>query len=126
MKRDKLQNLKSVMHKMDFRPSHQQFHALIDHGLEAMDLIDGGNTMPNRITEVRKGLNAVRVALADVKDNVDLGLEPAVVDGQPLVDDLNKAIYMLDLISKEMLSTDYRRYSSWADQLPRIEEEFSS
>ncbi len=49
-----------------------------------------------------------------------------MVDGQPLVDDLNKAIYMLDLISKEMLSTDYRRYSSWADQLPRIEEEFSS
>jgi len=124
MHRETLQTLKRAARKMDHHPSTQTEHALIDHGLEALDLIDGGTTADNRITEVRKGLNAVRVLLATIQDAIPVDLEPAVVDGGPLVDDLAKAVYVLDLISTEMLGTDYRRYSSWADQLPRIEEEF--
>lgn len=124
MHRETLQALKRAARKMDHYPSPQTEHALIDHGLEALDLIDGGTTAANRIAEVRKGLNAVCTLLGTIRAAIPVDLEPAVVDGGPLVDDLAKAVYALDLISTEMLGTDYRRYSSWADQLPRIEEEF--
>lgn len=40
MKRETLRSIKRVVHKMDFHPSDSQVHALLDHGLEALDEIE--------------------------------------------------------------------------------------
>ena len=99
-------------------------HALIDSNLQLLDLIDGGTTAANRTAEVRKGLGDVRAVLNEILDNVPADLEPAVINGSPLITDVSKALFMLDIISRDMLSSAYRRYPAWDDQKPRIEEEF--
>ena len=116
MHRETLQTLKRAARKMDHHPSTQTEHALIDHGLQALDLIDGGTTADNRIAEVRKGLDEVR---------------QLIISGQYTaqryyrgIKALEKAVFALDLISREMLSPDYRRYSTWADTRQQVEEEF--
>lgn len=109
MKRETLQAEKRAAKRPDYHPSLQFTHAVIDSHLQALDLIDGGTTAANRTTEIRAALD-------------DLRKEVAGGRGNPL--QLDKALFMIDLISREMLSSDYRRYSTWADQQPRIEEEF--
>lgn len=126
MKRETLQAEKRAARRPGYHPSLQFTHAVIDSHLQALDLIDGGTTAANRTTEVRAGLADVTAVLHDILDNVPVDLQPAVIDGKPLVTDVSRAVFMLELISREMLSTDYRRYGTWADQLPRIEEEFSA
>ena len=124
MRREKLQALKNAARKMDHHPSTQTEHALIDHGLEALDLIEGGTTLANQYKEVKAGLAELRVQLSTILDNIPADLEPAVVDGEPLIRDLSKAIYVTDLVAG-MLTTDYRRYPSWADVRQQMEEEFA-
>lgn len=126
MKRETLQAEKRAAKRPDYHPSLSFTHAVIDSHLEALDLIDGGTTAANRTAEIRAGLADVTAILHDILDNVPVDLEPAVIDGQPLVTEVSKAVFILELISSEMLSTDYRRYGTWADQLPRIEEEFGA
>lgn len=40
MKRDSLRSYKRAYKKMDFYPSTEMVHALLDHGLEALDEIE--------------------------------------------------------------------------------------
>jgi hypothetical protein len=105
MKRETLQAEKAAARKMDYQPSTQFTHSVIDSHLEALDLIDGGTKAANRTAEVRK-------ALADVRDTIVAG-------------ETRKAHYMLGVVMSEMLSSDYRRYPTWEDQQPRIDEEFA-
>lgn len=126
MKRETLQAQKRAARTPDYQPSLQFTHAVIDSHLQALDLIDGGTTAANRTAEVRTALADVAAALHDILGNISADLQPAVVDGAPLIADVSRALFMLELISCEMLSSDYRRYSTWADQQPRIEEEFSA
>jgi hypothetical protein len=104
MKRETLQAEKAAARERDYQPSRQFAHSVIDSHLEALDLIDGGTKADNRAEEVRK-------ALDDVRDKIAAG-------------ETRKAHFMLGVVMSEMLSTDYRRYPTWADQQPRIDEEF--
>jgi hypothetical protein len=121
--RQRLLEEKRLARKVDYHPTAQTVHMLIDHGLEALTLIDGGTTLANRNREVEAGLSELRLVLHEILDNVPTDLEPAVVDGGALAADISKAVYIADLVAG-MLTTDYRRYSTWADIRPQVEEEF--
>jgi hypothetical protein len=124
MKRETLQAEKSAARKMDYHPQRQFVHSVVDSHLEALDLLDGGTTAANRTAEVRKGLADVRTVLTGRLDRLE---QAETYVG--LVDEaaaIRKAVFMLDVISREMLSSDYRRYPTWADQQPRIAEEFGA
>jgi hypothetical protein len=106
MKRQRLLVEKAAARKMDYHPTRQFTHSVIDSHLEALDLIDGGTKAVNRTAEVRKGLDDVFAAI--------------------MAGETGRALYMLGIINHEMLSSDYRRYPTWEDQQPRIDEEFGA
>lgn len=109
MGRQRLQELKKLNRKMGYHPDRQTIHALIDHGLEAWDVIDGGRTVTDRNKEIKAGLAELREEIEHLRHRPDF---------------VPRAIYLVDLV-ESMLTTDYRRYSSWADVRPQMEEEFS-
>src|SRR6476660_3373157 len=123
MGREKLSQLKNVARRKAAELSEQEIevgkmvielpiqtvHSLIDHGLETLDLIDGGTTAANRNKELHE-------ALAEIRQ--------LVVDGQYKgIVPLERAVVALDLMAG-MLTTDYRRYPNWADIRLQIAEEF--
>ena len=118
MSRDKLRQVKKILRYTGNAPDVQTAHALIDHGLETLELIDGGTTLANRNTEIKAGLAELREMLSEIR------LHNNDPFGQPRIfGDVAKAQFTLDLVAG-MLTTDYRRYSSWAGIRPQIAEEF--
>ena len=115
MKRQTLQLLKKQARAEDYRPDRPTTHALIDHGLEALDVIDGGKTVTDRNKEIRAGLAELRQEVQKLANTAQDSLHPEYGE---------RTLYMLDLVAG-MLTTDYRRYSSWADVRQQIDEEFS-
>jgi hypothetical protein len=122
MRRDTLQSLKRNMHKMDFRPQDQQFHALVDHGLAALDALEGGRDTIERKSELKERERQVSLALADLKAELEnVGTMPT--EERP---DVEKALYMLDLVDQMLRAKGTRWHREWAWYQPRIEEEFGN
>jgi len=121
IKRETLQTIKKQL-KTDTPPSISQtmqlLHSLVDSNLEALELIDGGTTLANRNTEARNGLGELREVLLNAARAVSLAHQDEAQY------QLDRASFILGLIDRQMLTTDYRRYSSWADIRPQITEEF--
>mgnify|MGYP006951205622 CR=1 FL=1 len=118
MKRHTLQARKAQA-RTGVVPDIHATHALIDHGLEALDLIEGGTTLANQYKEIKVGL-------ADVRKQIEL-IDNAQTHDEPYMAEQfrKRALYMLDLVAG-MLTTDYRRYPTWADVRQQVDEEFDS
>jgi len=122
MTRQTLQGIKKAL-KTGTPPSISQtmqlLHSLTDHGLEALEVIDGGTTLANRDTEVHNGLGEMREVLLNAARAVSLAHQDEAQY------QLDRASFILGLIDRQMLTADYRRYSAWADVRLQIEEEFA-
>jgi hypothetical protein len=133
MTRGKLHEIKSAARKFDFEPSTQLVHSLVDHGLDALTELEGGPevieqraALQERERQVGLALADLGVQLATIQENIPIDLEPAVVDGHPLMRDLDKARYTIDAI-REMLKAKGPQWNrEWAHYQPRIEEEFDA
>jgi hypothetical protein len=102
----------------------QEMHALIDHGLECLDKIDGGQTAAERDKQLGLALADLRGVLHEILDNVPVDLKPAVADAEPLLRDIQKGVYTLDCIEEMLKAKGPQWKRQWADYVPRIEEEF--
>lgn len=92
----------------------ETMHALIDSNLEALEIIDGGTTLANRNKEMRLGLAELRSEVEKLAQTATDSMHPEFGP---------RALFILDLVAG-MLTTDYRRYGTWADIRPQIDEEF--
>lgn len=128
---DKLLQLRSKVKRGQLLDRDQQL-AVIDHGIQALVEIAGGqsildkrNELKTREAEVAKALVDLRVQIAEIQVNIPVDVEPAVVEGQVLVDDLSKAIYTVDAITEMLKAKGPAWKREWSWYRPRIEEEFS-
>jgi hypothetical protein len=113
--RDKLNQIKAQLRRDGHTYGHkalQLLHTLVDHGIEAVDLLDGGVDAVERERQIRLGLEDLYQALLHAR----LTAPSRQVD---------KAIYTLDMV-RQMLKAkgaDWKRGWDW--YRPRIDEEFS-
>jgi hypothetical protein len=131
MDRAKVQEVKRVARKMDYHPTTQTIHALADTCLELMDKVDGGvdqkaieRGYQERERQLKLALVDIRVEVATIQENIPGDLEPAVVEGEPLLRDLSKVTYMLDLAQQMLRAKGPTWTREWAYYTPRIAEEF--
>ena len=64
---------------------------MIESHLEALDRIEGGQTEAERTKQLTLALADLRAVLNEVLDNVPADVEPAVIEGEPLIRDLQRA-----------------------------------
>jgi hypothetical protein len=95
-----------------------------------MDAIDGGKAQHDWEQERRQldkqvglGLLDLVAVLHEIIDNLPPDVEPAVVEAEPLIRDLNKAVLIAELID-QMVVQKLAWRKEWAFYVPRIEEEF--
>jgi hypothetical protein len=131
MTRQRLLETKAAAKKFDFDPSTELIHTLVDHGLQALTELEGGASvmeqraaLKERERQVKLALEYLALHLATVVDNVPADLEPAVVDGEPLIDDLQKARYTIDTILRMLKAKGPQWTREWSHYVPQIEEEF--
>src|SRR5271168_4884749 len=101
MRRETLLNKKRAMRKMDFRPQIQEYHALVDHGLAALDEIAGGTSTIDQRADLAERERQVKLALADLREVITkiIAHEPVVVEGHLHVA-IRKARFTLDMVDQ--------------------------
>lgn len=136
MGRDKLRQLKSRLRQgcdwSDPNETSQLMHSLIDSHLEVLDQLEGGQStqeqradLKERERQVKLALTDLRIMVCEIQDNVPGDLVPAVVEGEPLLHDLSKAVFTIDLIDEMLRAKGPKWKNEWQWYAPRIEEEFS-
>jgi len=136
MERQTLQTIKKQL-KTGTPPSISQtmqlLHSLTDSNLEALNQLEGGDwavkkrvELIQREVQIRLALADLRVQIATIQDNIPADVEPAVVEGQPLIDDLGKVIFTMDMIDLMLKAKGPQWNREWKYYQPRIEEEFET
>ena len=110
IRRETLEAEKRASKKMDYHPTLQTVHMLLDASLELMDAVDGGAAQRNWERERLDLDKQVMLALLDMRAAL-------------LADDVKKALYITDCI-QEMAGAKLRNRRRWSWYQPRIEEEF--
>lgn len=133
MSRDRLRQIKASTKREGFEPSAQLVHSLIDHGLQVLDELEGGQStieqraaLKERERQVRLALVDLRVQLAEIQVNIPVDVEPAIIEGQPLVDDLSKSIFTLDMVDQMLKAKGPQWHREWNWYRGRIDEEFGA
>lgn len=109
--RDKLHQLKSAARKPDFEPTTQLVHTLLDHGLEALDQMEGGKSTQELRTELVERERQVKLGLADLRAELErLG------DA--------KALFTLAMVQQMFAAKGPAWLREWSYYTPRIDEEF--
>lgn len=124
IKRETLHKLRNQARQPDFVPTKQQYQTLLAASLELMDAIDGGNTAVNRGHEIQLGLADLRKVLHEILDNVPADVQPAVVEGEPLIRDIQKAVLIAELIDQMLAEKGPQWRQLWDWYQLRIAEEF--
>jgi hypothetical protein len=129
--REKLQGLKRQAREAGFVPSVQVVHMLVDHGLAVLDELEGGKStveqraaLKERERQLGLGLTDLRVLISEIVCAVPVDVYPAVVEGQPLVDDLARAVFTVDMMSEMLKARGPAWHREWSWYQPRIAEEF--
>lgn len=123
---------KRARDSLQYASTRAEMLALCDHGLEALEQLAGGPSvlaqreeLTERERQLKLALKDLRAGLNAVLDNIPADLEPAVVQGAPLIRDLQRTVLTVELM-EEMLKAKgpaWRRQWDW--YTPRLEEEFS-
>jgi len=122
MERQTLQMIKKQL-KTGTPPSISQtmqlLHSLTDHGLEALDELEGGKTVQEHRAELQERERQIRLALKDLREILTLSPRSP----RPRVD-VQKALFTLDMVEQMLKATGTKWRREWAWYQPRIEEEF--
>ena len=114
MSRDKLRQLKSAARRKTagMELSIETMHALIDHGLEALDAMEGGQSVQEQRAQLKERERQIMLALADVREAIGPGP--------------SRALYTVDAIMTMLKAKGPKWTREWSHYRPRIEEEFSA
>ena len=112
MQRQTLARLAKVARKMDYHPSRQEVITLVDHGLAALDEIDGGKSTIELRAELKERERQVKLALLDLGEALQTERN------------LEKGIYIAHLIMQMLNAKGTKWHNEWSWYQPRVEEEF--
>lgn len=132
IKRETILAHRRVLNKMDYEPSRDTIRMLCDGALELLDALEGGPdtqaqraVLAERERQVKLAVADLQALLVEIQENVPPDVEPAVVEGGPLLRDLAKARFTADLIVEMLKAKGPKWQNEWSWYTPRIEEEFS-
>jgi hypothetical protein len=125
MKRETLMDIKRVVNKMDFYPTMDQFRALLNHGIAALDEIEGGDSVIKRRRELAERERQVKLALADLEATLEAATDEVTKTGSvPVLKAVYKARLTAALINQMLKARGPAWHREWSWYQPRIAEEF--
>lgn len=125
MSRDKLRQVKSAARKMDFHPTTQLIHTLVDHGLEVLDELEGGRSTQELRAELKERERQVGLALDDLHVWAREAYAATYRDGNlRTVDTVAKVRVGIELVKQMITAKGPKWRREWSWYTPRVSEEF--
>ena len=125
MSRQKLQELKKTVRKMDFEPNLQTIHALIDHGLQALTELEGGPSVQAQRAELAERERQLGLAVADLRSVLMVVETDLRHRHEPdLLECAGRALFMTALMREMLRAKGPAWHRQWDWYTPRIAEEF--